>query len=187
MKKTETRSLLERIESARAPDQQLNEDIWRWYCRIAVGDSLPLDTGAAQNFTGSLEAAIDLVKRVLPGWWWRVCECWISDDAWIAPDYNSPEHRERLRRQFPVDACKEFETEFDVDRRPPGNLALALCQSLFMACAKIEDLGLDLRVSPGADLTVMRNQSYPTATLIFPATRTTRVLARLLTSFRILS
>lgn len=135
--------ILQRLERAYGPDHQLDCVIWRWYCRSGFEIGLRYRKDDAPKFTASLDAAVSLVNRVLPGWWWKVIQCSVSDDAWVCPDYNSPVHGPRLFKQFPPDACPEFETHFDLDRRPAGTIAIALCQSVFMACCKIEELGLN--------------------------------------------
>lgn len=93
-------------------------------------------------------AAVNLIKEVLPGWWWKCGSCFVSDDACIAPDYNDPVHGERLAREFPLPSKRYDDGDgltwgplndgFDVDRRPPGNVAIALLESLFMALIFIE-------------------------------------------------
>lgn len=58
-----------------------------------------------------------------------------SDDATIAPDYNSPKHGERLHREFPLrsheDGCGGWLV--DVDQRPPRSVALALTLAILIA------------------------------------------------------
>ena len=67
---------------------------------------------------------IAYLQEVLPGWWWRVGTCYLSDDAMIGPDYNDPAHRERLLAAFPTEIFDH--DPFDIDKRPPGNLGAAL-------------------------------------------------------------
>jgi hypothetical protein len=87
------------------------------------------------RLTTDLSAAVALLERVLPGWWWRVGTCCVSDDATIGPDYNSPVHGERLRREFPLtpheDGCGGWLV--DVDQRPPHSVAKALTLAILMA------------------------------------------------------
>lgn len=93
------------------------------------------------RFTASLDAASALVERTLPGWWWKVGTCSVSDDACLAPDFNCPVHGERLKAELGYDTMKagdEFDTGFDVDRRPSGNLPLALLSALFRALSARE-------------------------------------------------
>ena len=93
------------------------------------------------KLTASLDAAVALCERVLPGWWWRVGTCHISDDATIGPDYNSPEHGERLRREFPIGVKADGypdEWIFDVDQRPPRSVALALILAVLLAKQEID-------------------------------------------------
>lgn len=79
--------------------------------------------------TSSLDAAIAFTERMLPGWSWRVATCCVSDDAWVAPDFNCPKHGERLRRDF--DEATDWVEITDVDIRPSGNPAIALLISTF--------------------------------------------------------
>lgn len=96
------------------------------------------------HVTTSLDAAIALAGRMLPGWWWKVGTCCVSDDACCAPDYNDPEHSERLHRDFPLDKMPDhlrelFDGGFDIDRRPSGSLPLALLESMAWALSAIAE------------------------------------------------
>lgn len=87
----------------------------------------------------TLDEAIETVKRELPGWWWKVGTCSVSDDACIAPDFNSPMHGERLKAQFfPIEPGSALDAGFDVDMRPPGDPASALLEALAMAKAYLK-------------------------------------------------
>ncbi len=91
----------------------------------------------ASQCTTNLVEAIAMVKRVYPGWSWRVAECSVSDDAWVMPDFNCPEHGERLRSQL----CQETDWAgiTDVDLRPSGRNAVALCISMLKAWKAVND------------------------------------------------
>lgn len=155
-----------RVEAATGPDRELDGAIevairWLEAGRVGLkpehrapwksdkfGSVFDVSVSyAAQPFTRSIDAAIALVGRVLPGWWWKVGTCSVSDDACIAPDYNSPVHGERLRRELDLDKIggsgSEFDWGFDVDRRPPGNVPLALIEALLRAKIAIEGLSHD--------------------------------------------
>jgi hypothetical protein len=83
--------------------------------------------------TASADAALALVERVLPGWGWQCGTCCVSDDALIFPDFNSPVHGDRLKAELGYDKMKagdRYDTGFDTDRRPPGNVPLAILESL---------------------------------------------------------
>ena len=136
------RELLVRVESTTEPLIELDRQI-----------SGLLEAGLVNiieppRYTSSIDAAVALCARVLPGWGLSVCRCCVSDDARVWPDYNCPEHGERLKREFPLPAERYPETNargateltwgpfdegFDIDRRPPGNVALALCQAILEA------------------------------------------------------
>jgi len=38
--------------------------------------------------TMTLDEAVAIFERELPGWCWKVCQCGISADAWAVPDYS---------------------------------------------------------------------------------------------------
>jgi hypothetical protein len=87
--------------------------------------------------TTNLVAAISMVKRVYPGWSWRVAECSVSDDAWVMPDFNCPEHGARLRSEL----CQatDWAGITDIDLRPSGRNAVALCMSMLKAWKAVND------------------------------------------------
>jgi hypothetical protein len=91
----------------------------------------------AAQCTTNLVEAISMVKRVYPGWSWRVAECSVSDDAWLMPDFNCPEHGARLRSQL----CEatDWAGITDVDLRPSGRNAVALCISMLKAWKALHD------------------------------------------------
>jgi hypothetical protein len=90
---------------------------------------------AMQAFLESEHAARG--KRIYPGWSWRVAECSVSDDAWVMPDFNCPEHGARLRSQL----CQatDWAGITDVDLRPSGRSAVALCISMLKAWKAVND------------------------------------------------
>jgi hypothetical protein len=101
------------------------------------------------SFTGSVDVAIALCERVLPGWGYCLGTCWVSDDARVFPDYNSPTHGQQLKERFAVKVGAEPEkwaeevewVDFtDIALSPPRGLAIALCLSILIAVRKIEEL-----------------------------------------------
>lgn len=90
------------------------------------------------TITGSLDAIVSVIEQELPGWAWKVGTCSVSDDAWLVPDLNCPTHGARLREQF-GDAPQGsiWDEGIDIDRRPPGHVALAMCQAFCEAMAAI--------------------------------------------------
>jgi hypothetical protein len=90
------------------------------------------------EYTASLDAAVALVEKVLPGWWWQIGSCHVSDDARLCPDFGSPVHGERLLQQFGQiegysDPSVYWQELTDVDLRPSGRPAIALCLALLRA------------------------------------------------------
>lgn len=96
----------------------------------------------AQNYTGSLDAARAALKALLPGWNYRIAECCVSDDAWVTPDFNHPVYGAALIAEWPEE-CQRDPVAYlgtDVDRRPPGNPAIALLESVFIALSAQDKL-----------------------------------------------
>jgi hypothetical protein len=101
-----------------------------------------LDAEDCGHVTGSLDAAARLVERTLPGWWWKVGTCHLSDDACVGPDYNNPTNGRELLGRFAhaEKTIEQFNSGFDLDSRPAGNLALALCNSVVWAHKTIMEI-----------------------------------------------
>jgi hypothetical protein len=114
----------------------LGPDRGRW--RLMLN---PLRPNRYLSVTTSLDAARQLFKLVFRGWIYRVAECSVSDDAWLIPDFNDPERGEALQKRFP-DALKDPVEWFgtDVDLRPAGRPAMALCISMLLAKKKIMEV-----------------------------------------------
>jgi hypothetical protein len=169
--------LAKRVQEASGPDRRLDGDIaaylklfpngwmrmvpdehkhadglnepWRWFRKGEWGDGAETDW-YAPKLTSSLEAVIALIQQLLPGWGWKVGTCHVSDDAWVCPDFNDPEHAERLMKEFgPPQFGSPYDHGFDVDRRPPGNLPLALLEALLMALISNADLRDTRRIEAG--------------------------------------
>lgn len=114
-------SLAEKCAKAEGPSIGLDLDIG-----LAAGVSVSL----ALPHTASLDAITGLIARALPGWAWRVATCHVSDDAWLALDYGDPAHCDRLRAELGEPQKGHWTDDgIDIDRRPPGNPALALCDA----------------------------------------------------------
>lgn len=87
---------------------------------------------------GDMGAAVELVGIVLPGWGWRMSTCCVSDDAWVFPDFNSPSHGERLKRDLREDI--DWVDLTDVALSPSGRPSIALLISILKAKETIECL-----------------------------------------------
>lgn len=94
--------------------------------------------------TTDIHQARRLIKDLFPGWLYRICECSVSDDAWLVPDFNDPIHGADFQRRFPgalapqVDIVDWFGT--DVDLRPSGRPAIAMCISMLLARRKVMEV-----------------------------------------------
>lgn len=75
-----------------------------------------------------LPAAIERLRRELPGWYYRVCECQVSCDATIAPMADSPD-------ADLIEHGNPFDVGFDCDLRQPSTLAEALNGAIDAALA----------------------------------------------------
>lgn len=84
-------ALLARVEAATGPDRDLSTAINR---ALRQPDEERLGTperlaSVAPNWgphvTASIDAAVHLTERVLPGWWWTTGDCALTHDAALAP------------------------------------------------------------------------------------------------------
>lgn len=126
--------------------QQASDLTYDLFHRVAIAARYPgslyhgpfvfADVGAWDS------AVIGLIQATLPGWAWKIGTCSVSDDAWLVPDFNSPVHGDRLRKQFgypeKVPAGSVWDGGVDVDRRPPGNTALALLEAFLVAMEEMQ-------------------------------------------------
>lgn len=100
----------------------------------------PVFKTKAHPYTTSLDAAIALCERLLPGWCWKVGTCHVSDDAWVCPDWNDPVHGERLKAELGEPEFGAWkDVGFDVDLRPSGRVPVALCIAILKALRALED------------------------------------------------
>lgn len=91
-----------------------------------------------QPYTASIDATRLAIRKMLPGWAIRVGECHLSDDAWLCPDWNDPAHGARLRAAYGEPAIGHWTNDgIDIDRRPAGQPALALCEAACRAMAEV--------------------------------------------------
>jgi len=94
----------------------------------------------APSLTSSRDRISDLIETALPGWAYKMGTCSVSDDAWLVPDFNCPVHGARLMNQFgPIEKGSVWDYGFDVDRRPSGNMALAMCEAFCRAMAAVAE------------------------------------------------
>lgn len=78
-----------------------------------------------------------LCRHFLPGWGWRTCQCHLSTDAWLFPDWNDPAHADRLMAEFPPAIWEDRAPDLDI--RPPIGSAEALLACLLETLARIEE------------------------------------------------
>lgn len=152
MTRDEWLTLAKRCEKATGPDREIDVAIIR-AAYPDIGECAPLCEGDEPVFwhapyckqpcptlTASLDAITGLIETRLPGFAWKCGTCSVSDDAWICPDWNGPEHGKRLIEEFGGPARGTWLDEgIDIDRRPPGNIALALCEAFCRAMAERAD------------------------------------------------
>ena len=142
--------LLARVEAATEPDVMLDRAIYECLRPVVTPDEhkAMYDRGEIEaywfwmsslDYTRFIDMAVKLLKFSLPGWGWRGGTCCVSDDCFIFPDYNDPEHGERLLREFPrLPDGREWADITDIDRRPSGNVPLAIIESILTALIEIE-------------------------------------------------
>ena len=75
------------------------------------------------NYTTSLDAALALAERVLPGWWWTTGRCGLTCHASVGPDskfIGEPD-------------LSKFDSGFHADVPNPSTPAIALCIAILRA------------------------------------------------------
>ena len=141
--------LAERCEQATGPDREIDFKIGfatGWRRDIHDGNDMIIDWegnmfpdhygSMLPSVTESLDAITALIERELPGWAWKVGTCSVSDDAWLTPDFNCPMHGDRLKRELGYDRMKPgdlLDVGIDIELRPSGRAALALCAAFCRA------------------------------------------------------
>ena len=130
------RSLQQRIREATGPDRKLDLEICRAFDQ-PMGWSGDIDGLGSHRYTtdpDGLGPCVALLRSVLPGYAWKVGTCCVSDDAWVVPDFNCPIHGERLRAEYgEIEWGSIWDTGIDIDRRPSGNVCLALLDAIVSA------------------------------------------------------
>ena len=122
--------LIAKVEAGEWPND------WRDVTRVLTLHPDNRHILSKQAYNGSLDAALALHHAVLPGWAYRIGYCSVSDDAAVFPDFNCPDHGERLRAT--LDEGRDWFGDMDVDQRPPGNPARAWLLSILRALAAQE-------------------------------------------------
>jgi len=152
---TALKDILARVEMATGPDCEIGAMIYELsgineahcldWCRMDMRKDITRDMflkAWAPSFTASMDPCIDLAERALPGWAWKCGSCCVSDDAWVAPDFNSPHHGARLREEIgPFESGSVWDAGVDIDRCPPGNVPLAMLEAILTALIAIEEKG----------------------------------------------
>lgn len=116
-RKHELQALLDKVEAGERGDGLNTASVF----------SAPSDMNAVDAFDGSTDAAVAFINAMLPGWWWSIGTCKVSDDARVSPEGEAS-----------VRNGKEWSEITDVDLRPPGNPARALLMSGLIALIELE-------------------------------------------------
>ncbi len=142
--------IIAKLKTLKEPDS--NVDIWMFHHLLgddrlawrflATNAHWPIRGYMYESPTASIDTARSLLFRAMPGFSYRIGECSVSDDAWVIPDFNDPQYGAKLQKVFP-DECKRDPVEWmgtDVDQRPRGRPAIALCLSIMLAWKKYQSL-----------------------------------------------
>ena len=142
--------IIEKLKTLEKPDS--NVDIWmfqhllgpdrRYWRFLCTNADWPIRGFQYASLTGEIDAARALLGHAMPGFSYRICECSVSDDAWVVPDFNHPKHGAKFQEIFPEE-CKRDPVEWmgtDVDMRPSGRPAIALCLSIMLAWKKYQEV-----------------------------------------------
>jgi hypothetical protein len=132
-------ALADRIAAATEPSREMDFDVW---CALHAGGwrwwSYPNTVGidlrtisALPHYTSSLDAITAAIEQRLPGWRWRLSKYYETDDVLLIRDFHDPRWGKRL--------LSFWDEGIDIERRPSGQPALALCEALIRAMAKEGD------------------------------------------------
>jgi hypothetical protein len=131
-------SLIEKLEGAGGPSLVLDGEIWcavngytfvMWdgagcvYRRATDGGISHEQASRIRPFSASLDAALALAERVLPGWWWTAGRCGLTCHASVGPDskfIGEPD-------------LSKFDSGFHADVPNPSTPAIALCIAILRA------------------------------------------------------
>lgn len=103
--------IVSQLQAAEGPDREVD-----WSLYLLNGHFSGEVYGSHPKYTESVEDAISLVERELPGFWHTSGLCNVSGHASIGPDYNGPLGH-LLRDEWPEE---RFHAGFDADWVPGG-------------------------------------------------------------------
>lgn len=123
-----SQALIARLEAAEVGSRELDAEIARLISGNTVdhwfklfGDLVTDDT--VSKFTTSIDAAVSLAGRVLPGFWWTAGRCGLTCHASVGPD-----------RAFIAEPdLSKYDAGFHADIPNPSTPELALCIAILRA------------------------------------------------------
>lgn len=106
-------------------------------------DVLMMVEGADDRDGCPMSAAdcLEALKTTFPGFWWRGGTCALSSEVIMAPDYNDPEHGERLKAEYPPE-LEHWNSGIEVELRPGSDLAFCRAFTAVMIRIKLAKLGI---------------------------------------------
>lgn len=143
-----TTAILERVIAAAGPDADIDAELHKLFPPAWLRKRGRNRRENIPQYTASVDAAVALVGRELPGWIWRLCTCSISDDAWVCPDFNHPIYGAGFQARFNSafggrDPAEVIMEATDVARHPSGSVALALIEAMLRGMVFTADVGLE--------------------------------------------
>lgn len=84
---------------------------------------------------------VQALSEELPGFWWRGGTCALSSEVIMAPDYNDPEHGQRLKAEYPPEH-EHWNAGIEVELRPGSDVAFCRAFLAVMIRIKLAKLGL---------------------------------------------
>ena len=84
---------------------------------------------------------VEALATSFPGFWWRGGTCALSSEVIIAPDYNDPEHGERLMAEYPPE-LEHWNAGIEVELRPGSDAAFCRAFLAVMIRIKLAKLGV---------------------------------------------
>ena len=114
--------LITRLSKLDAPDREVDGEIWRY---LMSGEPRAVLHGPIPKLTASVDAAIALAERVLPGWGWEIASNTNHIKNCLNPEYGKPIGKHPHWAVVANQSSRKF-----VDGQTP---AIALCIALLRA------------------------------------------------------
>src|SRR5690242_9385875 len=104
-------------------------------------DALMIVEDLGEDGSVDFNECIEAMNELFPGFWWRGGTCALSSEVIMAPDYNHPEHGERLKAEYPPE-LEHWNAGIEVELRPGSDGAFCRAFLAVLIRIKLAKLGV---------------------------------------------